>query len=258
MALISCCECGKQVSEKANACPNCGAPVEVTSILPLACDRRPFQDVSDVVETITSIAVVVADTETTAVVSSHEEMSADATSVCPNCLCKDRRLAPVVHAEGTFAINLETHGMTRDLAVGTGGASVSLGRFDRKSQGTRRPLNALPHLAQGIAPPLASDAEHASTMGKFLAVVAFVCAPLMLKEKIWLGIAFAILLVSCWDVSQKRFATATARSIRTVTLKHSRNTKLPVGCTQGGKGRWFVSVAAQVIYRTFSTRRAKQ
>ena len=28
MALINCKECGKEVSDKANACPNCGAPVE--------------------------------------------------------------------------------------------------------------------------------------------------------------------------------------------------------------------------------------
>lgn len=27
MALISCSECGKKVSEKADACPNCGAPI---------------------------------------------------------------------------------------------------------------------------------------------------------------------------------------------------------------------------------------
>lgn len=29
MALISCAECGKQVSEKARSCPNCGAPISV-------------------------------------------------------------------------------------------------------------------------------------------------------------------------------------------------------------------------------------
>ena len=27
MALISCTECGKQISDKASACPHCGAPV---------------------------------------------------------------------------------------------------------------------------------------------------------------------------------------------------------------------------------------
>lgn len=31
MALISCSECGKQVSDKASTCPNCGAPVVVPS-----------------------------------------------------------------------------------------------------------------------------------------------------------------------------------------------------------------------------------
>lgn len=28
MALIKCAECGKEISDKANACPNCGSPVE--------------------------------------------------------------------------------------------------------------------------------------------------------------------------------------------------------------------------------------
>jgi len=27
MALISCTECGKEVSDKASSCPNCGAPI---------------------------------------------------------------------------------------------------------------------------------------------------------------------------------------------------------------------------------------
>lgn len=27
MALISCAECGKEVSDKASSCPNCGAPI---------------------------------------------------------------------------------------------------------------------------------------------------------------------------------------------------------------------------------------
>ena len=31
MALINCPECGKEISDKANACPNCGAPIEVIS-----------------------------------------------------------------------------------------------------------------------------------------------------------------------------------------------------------------------------------
>lgn len=29
MALIKCAECGKEVSDKAAACPNCGAPVHI-------------------------------------------------------------------------------------------------------------------------------------------------------------------------------------------------------------------------------------
>lgn len=32
MALIKCSECGKEISDKANACPNCGAPVFQDSV----------------------------------------------------------------------------------------------------------------------------------------------------------------------------------------------------------------------------------
>jgi len=33
MALINCSECGKQVSEKASSCPNCGNPINKTSVI---------------------------------------------------------------------------------------------------------------------------------------------------------------------------------------------------------------------------------
>ena len=31
MALVNCSECGKEISDKAEACPNCGAPMKWTS-----------------------------------------------------------------------------------------------------------------------------------------------------------------------------------------------------------------------------------
>ena len=33
MALIKCPECGKEISDKATACPNCGAPVQAPGCL---------------------------------------------------------------------------------------------------------------------------------------------------------------------------------------------------------------------------------
>lgn len=32
MALINCSECGKEISDKANTCPNCGAPIKEDEI----------------------------------------------------------------------------------------------------------------------------------------------------------------------------------------------------------------------------------
>lgn len=33
MALIKCQECGKEISNKANTCPNCGCPIEKEKII---------------------------------------------------------------------------------------------------------------------------------------------------------------------------------------------------------------------------------
>lgn len=43
MALIACEECGKQISDKATACPHCGAPTRVTDTQPMAAS--PVQQV---------------------------------------------------------------------------------------------------------------------------------------------------------------------------------------------------------------------
>lgn len=37
MALINCPECGKQVSDKANACPNCGYPIAASTGVKIRC-----------------------------------------------------------------------------------------------------------------------------------------------------------------------------------------------------------------------------
>ena len=41
MALISCGECGKQISDKAGACPNCGAPVQQTQAASAPAAPKP-------------------------------------------------------------------------------------------------------------------------------------------------------------------------------------------------------------------------
>ena len=37
MALIKCKECGKEISDKAEMCPNCGCPIELKKIF--ACEK---------------------------------------------------------------------------------------------------------------------------------------------------------------------------------------------------------------------------
>ena len=45
MALIKCSECGKQVSDKAASCPNCGAPIKAMNndTIMIQIDRDPSQ-----------------------------------------------------------------------------------------------------------------------------------------------------------------------------------------------------------------------
>lgn len=38
MALINCSECGKEISDKAQSCPNCGAPLEKVDIVKVSVD----------------------------------------------------------------------------------------------------------------------------------------------------------------------------------------------------------------------------
>lgn len=46
MALIKCPECSKDVSDKAPACPNCGAPIAAASV-----DKKVGVDVTTIQET---------------------------------------------------------------------------------------------------------------------------------------------------------------------------------------------------------------
>ena len=44
MALIECPECGKQISDKAQACPNCGCPINVTIVQPQLNESNKNED----------------------------------------------------------------------------------------------------------------------------------------------------------------------------------------------------------------------
>src|SRR4051812_41899682 len=41
MALIKCGECGREVSDKATACPQCGAPIQPQASIPLTREASP-------------------------------------------------------------------------------------------------------------------------------------------------------------------------------------------------------------------------
>lgn len=45
MALIKCSECGREVSDKAASCPNCGAPIKALTndVIMIQVDRDPSQ-----------------------------------------------------------------------------------------------------------------------------------------------------------------------------------------------------------------------
>lgn len=41
MAMIKCAECGKEFSDRANACPNCGCPIEYQAEKSIAENTTP-------------------------------------------------------------------------------------------------------------------------------------------------------------------------------------------------------------------------
>lgn len=47
MALIFCSECGHQVSDKASACPNCGAPISVSAPVPPVPPATPVHPATE-------------------------------------------------------------------------------------------------------------------------------------------------------------------------------------------------------------------
>ena len=53
MALIKCTECGKEFSDKASACPNCGCPTSEMNINPKE-DESPADDLSAIWKTVLS------------------------------------------------------------------------------------------------------------------------------------------------------------------------------------------------------------
>lgn len=41
MAMIKCPECGKKISDKAEACPNCGCPIDKNSLNNIDNQKKP-------------------------------------------------------------------------------------------------------------------------------------------------------------------------------------------------------------------------
>lgn len=52
MALIKCSECGKEFSDKAPACPNCGCPVETMEFPDVDLDEDSMENENDIAESI--------------------------------------------------------------------------------------------------------------------------------------------------------------------------------------------------------------
>ncbi len=43
MALIKCAECGREVSERAQACPACAYPLQAVTIEATALEKTPYR-----------------------------------------------------------------------------------------------------------------------------------------------------------------------------------------------------------------------
>ena len=48
MALIKCSECGKEISDKAAACPNCGCPISEMNVTPIDSSRPDENPVGNI------------------------------------------------------------------------------------------------------------------------------------------------------------------------------------------------------------------
>lgn len=57
MALISCPECGKEISDKAAACPGCGAPVKIIRTIPQTASKPHSWDKTRFSFGVTSLVI---------------------------------------------------------------------------------------------------------------------------------------------------------------------------------------------------------
>lgn len=59
LALITCGECAKQVSDKAQSCPNCGAPVSRSESTPVISSQKPNQPVKKASQSIWAVLILI-------------------------------------------------------------------------------------------------------------------------------------------------------------------------------------------------------
>ena len=172
MALIKCPECGRQVSDKARACPGCGCPV---------ADETSEDEILNTKSTDAP--------DSTKIMSSSQNNGS--AIKCPKCRSSDWRLASVVYEESVSSINTETVGG----GVGIGTGSVGVGVGGATTNGIQQT-----ELSKRLAPP--------KVHGFGLSFISFFILPCIImmfvvpkNGWIFLILAGIIFLLAIWQAS---------------------------------------------------------
>lgn len=171
MALIKCPDCGKELSDAAPSCIQCGRPM-----LPVPASPAG------------SIAPV-------RVLSPTQSEPARR---CRKCGGTDLRAVRVLYQMGQTSVQTETHGAGVGLAPFLGLGSLGLGFFGAKTQGTHST-----QLAESLAPPqqrrVEKAAQQRAIMPSFLLVLAGIAASTLLGRLSpgLGGVVFLVAIVAC-------------------------------------------------------------
>lgn len=102
MALVKCIECGQMVSDKAEACPNCGCPVEKATLAPVCAECGAELKATDIVCSQCGCPVETNEAEITSstkATSAKNEYSEEKAAKVQQFLVKNKKFLPVERME---------------------------------------------------------------------------------------------------------------------------------------------------------------